>query len=71
VRPAHAGGTVRIQLLTARGWVTVASPRLSRSSGYQATVVPRVRGTYVFRALTSATSANAAGESGSVTVHVT
>lgn len=71
VRPVHAGGIVRLQLLTARGWVTVASPRLSRASGFRATVVPRVRGTYVFRALTSATSANAAGESGTVTVHVT
>ena len=71
VRPAHAGGIVHLQLLTARGWLTVASPRLSRASGFRATVVPRVRGTYVFRALTSATSANAAGESGTVTVHVT
>jgi hypothetical protein len=71
VRPAHAGGTVHIQLLTSRGWVTVASPRLGPLSRFSTTVVPRVRGTYVFRALTSATSANAAGTSGTVTVHVT
>ena len=70
VIPGQSGMTVRIQLLTGRGWVTVATPRLSASSAYVKTLLPRVRGRYVFRVTAPATAQNVAGVSRSVTVWV-
>ncbi len=70
VRPGAAGGAVRLQMLTARGWVTVATPRLGRRSTFAHLVVPRVAGRYLFRAVAPATAANGEGRSATVTVHV-
>jgi hypothetical protein len=70
VIPAQAGMTVRIQLLTRRGWVTVALPRLSTGSAFSKTLLPRVRGRYVFRVAAPATAQNVAGVSRSITVRV-
>ncbi|MDX6551090.1 MAG: large repetitive protein [Gaiellales bacterium] len=70
VIPAQAGMTVRIQLLTSRGWVTVALPRLSAGSAFTKTLLPRVRGRYVFRVTAPATAQNVAGVSRSITVRV-
>ncbi len=70
VLPAHAGLTVRIQLLTARGWVTVATPRLNATSAFAASLVPRVRGRYLFRVSAPATALNAAGLSRTIAVRV-
>ena len=70
VGPRHVGAVVTIQLLTSRGWVAVARPRLGALSTYAATVIPRVAGRYVFRALVPATAQNAGGISASVTVVV-
>jgi hypothetical protein len=70
VIPAQAGMMVRIQLLTRRGWVTVATPRLSAGSAFAKTLLPRVRGRYVFRVTAPATAQNVAGVSRSITVRV-
>ena len=70
VIPAQAGMAVRIQLLTGHGWVTVAMPRLSAGSAFSKTLLPRVRGRYVFRVTAPATAQNVAGVSRSVTVRV-
>jgi hypothetical protein len=70
VAPRAAGTRVHVQLLTVRGWVTVASPRLGAASGYATTVVPRYRGRYLFRAVAPATADNLAGTSRTVAVRV-
>ena len=70
VQPAHAGAAVRVQLLTRRGWVTVSKPHLSARSRFTATLLPRVKGRYVFRVVAAATTGNATGTSRSVTVRV-
>ena len=70
VQPAHAGAPVRVQLLTRRGWVTVSKPHLSARSRFAATLLPRVKGRYVFRVVAAATTGNATGTSRSVTVRV-
>jgi hypothetical protein len=70
VQPAHAGAAVRVQLLTRRGWVTVSKPHLSARSRFTATLLPRVKGRYVFRVVAAATAGNATGTSRSVTVRV-
>jgi hypothetical protein len=70
VRPGHAGAAVRVQLLTRRGWVTVSKPHLSARSRFAATLLPRVKGRYVFRVVAAATTGNATGTSRSVTVRV-
>ncbi len=70
VRPAHPGAAVRLQLLTGRGWVTVAAPRLGALSGFTRTVVPPVAGRYLFRAVVPATLTNAGGVSATVVVLV-
>ena len=70
VQPAHAGAAVRVQLLTRRGWVTVSKPHLSARSRFKATLLPRVKGRYVFRVVAAATTGNATGTSRSVTVRV-
>jgi hypothetical protein len=70
VQPAHPGAHVTIQLLTRRGWVSVARPALSAGSGYHATVIPPVAGRYVFRVSIPGTRSNAAGVSRSVAVLV-
>jgi hypothetical protein len=69
VAPARSG-TVQVQLLTRRGWRTVASPRVGARGGFAATLVPRVAGRYVFRTVAAPTAANAAGVSGNVMVRV-
>lgn len=70
VLPGRGGATVRVQLFTRRGWVTVSSPRLSTRGHYSATLLPRVAGRYLFRVLSPADATNAAGTSQSVTVRV-
>jgi hypothetical protein len=69
--PAHPGLTLRIQMLTGRGWVTVATPRLSTRSLFSSTLLPRVRGRYLFRVVAPATALNASGTSRTVSVRVT
>jgi hypothetical protein len=68
VQPAAPGRQISVQMLTSRGWVTVAKPRLSRASTFGRTFVPRVSGRYLFRAVAAATKANTAGVSRTVTV---
>ena len=70
VSPRHAGATVRVELLTRHGWVTVASPRLRSASTFGATLLPRVAGRYAFRAVAAATATNAGAASRTVTVRV-
>ncbi len=70
VLPAHPGLALRIQMLTARGWVTVANPRLGAGSLYSGTLLPRVRGRYLFRVSAPATALNVAGISRTITVRV-
>jgi len=71
VLPAHPGLVLRIQMLTGRGWVTVAAPRLSAGSLYSGTLLPRVRGRYLFRVVAPGTALNASGVSRTVSVRVT
>jgi hypothetical protein len=61
---------VRVQLLTGRGWVTVATPRLTVRSRFGASLVPRVAGRYLFRVVAPASDRNAAGTSRTVAVQV-
>ena len=70
VHPLHSGGRVAVQMLTRRGWATVAQPRLSRRSAFSAVVVPRIPGQYLFRVLAAATARDAAGASRTVAVRV-
>ena len=70
VLPAHPGGRVQIQLLTAAGWRTVASPLLGARSAFRKTLVAAVPGRYVLRAVAAATAADAAGASPAVSVRV-
>jgi len=70
VQPAHGGLSLRVQLFTHHGWVTVARPVLTIRGRYTATLVPRVAGRYVFRVLAPATAENGAGVSRSVSVRV-
>jgi hypothetical protein len=70
VAPARSGAHVRVQLLTHRGWVTVATPRLTLRSRYAASLVPRVAGRYLFRVVAAADDRNAAGTSRTVAVRV-
>ncbi len=69
VDPARSG-RVSIQLLTAKGWRTVARPKLGGRSHFRTTVVAAVPGRYIFRAVAAATARNAGGTSASVTVRV-
>ncbi len=64
------GGHVSIQLLTARGWRTVATPRLNARSAFHATVIAALPGRYVLRAVAAANRLNAGGTSTSVSVRV-
>ena len=76
--PIHLAGAVaprtasrvRVQLLTASGWRTVATPRPGLRGGYSAVVVPRIRGRYLFRTVAPNTARNAAGTSGAIAVRV-
>jgi len=61
---------VAVQMLTRRGWTTVAQPRLSRRSAFSTVVVPRFPGQYLFRVLAAATTRDAAGASRTVAVRV-
>jgi hypothetical protein len=61
---------VRVQLLTAGGWRTVATPRPGLRGGYSAVVVPRIRGRYLFRTVAPATARNGAGISSAIAVRV-
>jgi len=61
---------VRVQLLTAGGWRTVATPRPGLRGGYSAVVVPGIRGRYLFRTVAPATARNGAGISGAIAVRV-
>jgi hypothetical protein len=70
VQPARPGARVSIQLLTRKGWVSVARPALRSNSGYSATVIPPVAGRYMFRVSIAGTSGNTAGVSQSVAVLV-
>jgi hypothetical protein len=70
VAPAHAGGRVELQLLTARGWRTVARPRLGARSAFAKTVVAAIPGRYVLRVVAPATATAAVGISPTVTVRV-
>jgi hypothetical protein len=62
---------LRIQMLTGRGWVTVAKPKLSAGSLFSGTLLPRVRGRYLFRVVAPGTALNASGTSRTVSVRVT
>src|SRR5206468_513971 len=53
VLPAHAAGSARVQLFTRHGWVTVATPHVDSRGRFGATLLPRVRGHYVFRVVVS------------------
>ena len=68
--PRRAGARVTVQLLTRRGWVAVAHPRLNSRSVYSALVVPPVAGRYLFRALAPATAVNGSGVSRTLAVQV-
>ena len=70
VAPAHPGGRVELQLLTSRGWRTVAADRLNARSVFATTVIAALPGRYVLRAVTAATTTDAAGTSRTVTVRV-
>jgi hypothetical protein len=70
VTPVRAGGTARVELLTRHGWTIVATRHVGSGGRYAATLLPRVRGTYVFRVVVAATATNAAGTSRTVTVRV-
>ena len=70
VHPLHPGGRVAVQMLTRRGWATVARPRLTRRSAFTTVVVPRIPGQYLFRVLAAATPRDAAGISRTVAVRV-
>jgi hypothetical protein len=70
VTPGRPGGRIRVQLLTATGWRTVAQPRLGAASRYSKTVIAALPGRYVLRVVAPATAANAAGQSATVTVRV-
>ena len=50
--------------------MTVSKPHLSARSRFKATLLPRVKGRYVFRVVAAATTGNATGTSRSVTVRV-
>jgi hypothetical protein len=71
VLPARPGLALRIQMLTGRGWVTVAAPKLGAQSLFSGTLLPRVPGRYLFRVVAPATALNAAGASHTVSVRVT
>jgi hypothetical protein len=49
VHPLRQGARVSVQMLTRRGWATVAWPRLTGHSAFETMVVPRVAGQYLFR----------------------
>jgi hypothetical protein len=68
VSPGHPGGRVHVQVLTASGWRTVASPRLGIGSHYAKTVIAGARGRYLLRVIAPATPTNAAGRSRTITV---
>jgi hypothetical protein len=70
VEPGAPGKQISVQMLTSRGWVTVAKPRLNGASTFGRTLVPRVAGRYLFRAVARATTANTVGVSRTVTVRV-
>jgi hypothetical protein len=70
VEPGAPGAQVTVQLLTSRGWVTVAKPRLNGASAFARTLVPRVAGRYMFRAVAPATTSNTGGISRTITVRV-
>ena len=70
VGPSAPGARVTVQLLTSRGWTPVATPRLGSRSGYSATVVPRLPGRYLLRAVAPATAVNLGGASRTVVVVV-
>jgi hypothetical protein len=70
VLPARPGLALRIQMLTARGWVTVATPSLSPRSRFAGTLLPRIRGHYLFRVVAPSSPLNAAGTSRTITVRV-
>ena len=71
VLPAHPGLAMRIQMLTGRGWVTVATPKLSPGSLFSGTLLPRVRGRYLFRVVAPGTTLNTSGISRTISVRVT
>jgi hypothetical protein len=71
VLPAHPGQALRIQMLTGRGWVTVAAPKLSARSLFSDTLLPRLPGRYLFRVVAPTTALNASGTSRTVSVRVT
>ena len=70
VAPGHPGGRVLVQLLTARGWQTVATPRLGIRSRFAKTVVAGLSGRYILRVVAPATPTDALGRSRTVTVRV-
>jgi hypothetical protein len=70
VAPGRPHARVALQLLTARGWATVARPVLTAASGFAKVVIPPVRGRYLFRVVIAGTPANAAGTSRTVAVLV-
>jgi hypothetical protein len=70
VVPGHPRARVRVQLLTAAGWQTVAQPRLGIASHYAKTLVAGISGRYVLRVVAPATGTNANGLSRTVTVRV-
>jgi hypothetical protein len=51
--------------------VTVAAPKLSARSLFSGTLLPRVRGRYLFRVVAPTTALNASGTSRTVSVQVT
>jgi hypothetical protein len=70
VFPARPGGRVWVQLLTAAGWRTVATPRLGGASRYTKTVIAGISGRYLLRVVAPATAKNAVGRSPAVSVRV-
>ena len=70
VAPSRPSARVRVQLLTRRGWATVARPRLSIRSRYATALIPRVPGRYLFRVVAAASDRNAAGTSRTIAVRV-
>jgi hypothetical protein len=71
VSPRHAGQVVRLQRLSAGTWRTVASARLSASSGYTFSIRPTTRTRSLYRVLKPADADHAAATSASVSLRTT
>jgi hypothetical protein len=70
VTPFGAGQRVSIQALTARGWVTVAQPRVGTRGGYSQLIAGRTAGWYTLRTVAPALPGSLGGTSRTIRLHV-